>query len=300
MIILDAELGPCRYEHHFQDNLATKRWGNHITCIKENGDCPACRVSDQIKQSRSNYMMFLTVQDMAGYTKRDNTHVPHTKRLLPVHQNGIEFYLTQMDANQGRLRGLHMVMRRTGAKEQNTGQPQAITYLDEAQLMSMFGNPEVRNQEGRVIKQANAEAYPFDYNSIFTDPTEEEIRGFLAGIGHQVAAQVGSRAEAAEAFQTNAEPGVGAYPAQAPQELPEEGARDRSMPATGGFQAAANGATPAVPAGAQSGGGYAVPPGGAAIAQAAQAPATAAGFVARSQAPAGGGGDGDLDDDIPF
>ena len=276
IIILDNELGPCFYEHAVPGPGNDWSKVTHELCPKEYETCPLC--AGQQGQKESYYIMFLSIIDLRPYTKRDGTVINWGRKLLAVKAQQQNYFVRLLERCNNNLRGTHLLMTRDAQQSFNIGNPEYITSYTEEQIAQSFSHPEVKSaQDGRVLKLANADMFPYEYGRVFKRPTGEDLRRRYGGV-----APAGSATEQADAWGgTDPAPGTNTPPpatntpppATAPAELEapaapaaEDGIRRHAAPAPAPAPAAAPGPAPA--------------------------PAPAAGAVR----PAGT----DLDDEIPF
>lgn len=186
VVILDSELGPCFYEHNLQSPKDGK-WNIFETCPKEWEPCPLC--SGTAGGKESYYVMMLTCIDLTPWQKKDGTVVPYSKFLLPVKAQGQGFFIRQLDRH-GTLRGLKLLMTRDTRQTASIGTPEFVEKHTEEDILASFGHPPVTAQDGKVIKQANADCFPFEYEKLFKKPSAEDLRRRYGGI-----APAGSRQE---------------------------------------------------------------------------------------------------------
>lgn len=175
-VVLDAQLGPCFYEHQLQ-NPRNGRYEIHEGCPKEWEPCPLC---DSTKDSY--YVMMLTVVDLRGYTKKDNTHVPYSRKLLPVKAQQQGFFIRQLERH-GTLRGLHILGSRDAQQSPQIGNPEFVALHTEAEIIASFGHPPVMDSQNpqRVLKQQNADCFPFPYGMLFKKPSAADLRARYGG-----------------------------------------------------------------------------------------------------------------------
>ena len=263
IIILDNDLGPCYYEHAIPGPGNNWKDVTHELCPKEFDVCPLCAASGQ---KESYYAMFLTIMDMRPYTNRRGVVIPHNRRLLVVKAQQQPAFV-RLKERLGNLRGTQMIMSRDSQQSANIGTPEFHASHGEEQIIAAFQHEEQRAQDNRVIKAANADCYPYDYNTLFTRPSGEDLRRRYGGV-----VPAGSNQEVADEWGGNSPPaGAGI------------------APATG------NGITPAVaPAAAAA---PTAAPGG--IVPVANGGAAAPAGIVPVVAPAAGGAP-PLDDEIPF
>lgn len=238
IIILDASLGAgCAIREH---NLkgADGRFGNLEVCPTEFENCPLCAAYGE-----SSLVLKLTVLDLRGYDRKNDKgevieHVKAGRKSLTIPVTAfpkfreIEGFVLQA---HGTLRGTYLYMRRgMGEKSPRIGEPAlldggvAFDWFDEQWLIEEYGHPEIRGEkDGKLLKAANAELFPYDYKQLYTLPTAADLRKRW-----RIAAPPGSVEAANEAWgspaQTPGAPAQGggtrtrqpAAPAAATQENP--------------------------------------------------------------------------------
>jgi hypothetical protein len=183
IVVLDAQLGPCFYEHQLQ-NPRTGKWDTYETCPKEWEPCPLCD-----SQKESYYVMMLTVMDLTPYTNKQGVTVPHSRKLLPVKAQQQPFFMRQFDRHQT-LRGLQLLMSRDTKQTAGIGTPEFVALHAENDIIESFGHDPVLAQDGKVLKERNSDCFPFPYDRLFTKPSAEDLRARYGGM-----APAGSRQE---------------------------------------------------------------------------------------------------------
>jgi hypothetical protein len=193
LVLLDNEPGPCFYEHQLQDPR-TGKWDIYEGCPKEYEHCPLC---DGVAGGKdSYYVMMLTAIVMDPYINKNGVTVPHSRKLLAVKTNDQPFFQRQFEAN-GTLRGRQYLMVRDSKQSPSIGRAEFLAAHSEDAILASFGHPQVTASDGKVIKQANADCYPYPYAQIWTRPSGEDLRrryGGAAPIGSPAgnAAMIGS------------------------------------------------------------------------------------------------------------
>jgi hypothetical protein len=184
-VVLDNELGPCFYEHQLQ-NPRNGKWEIYEGCPKEFEHCPLC---DGVAGGKdSYYVMMLTLMVLDPYINKNGVTVPHSRKLYAVKTNDQPYWQRQFDQN-GSLRGRQYLFARDSQQGSNTGRPDFLAAHSEDAILASFGHPEIKSQDGKVIKQANADCYPFPYSQLFHRPSGEDLRRRYGG-----AAPIGSPA----------------------------------------------------------------------------------------------------------
>lgn len=216
IIVLDAELGPCFYEHTLQ-NPKNGYWNIHESCPKEFELCPLCEGTPAIngapglRGKDSHYVMMLSCISLTPYSYTDKNGVaqnrPWSRLLLPVSAGDQAFFMRRFNG-KGTLRGMHLLMSKQVKGGSSLGQMELVTsaetvedsvtvpafdgFHNEEEILASFGSAAVLDQQGKVLKPANMDAYPFDYALLFPKPSGADLRARYGG-----AAAPGSRAEAA-------------------------------------------------------------------------------------------------------
>lgn len=178
IVILDHEPGFAIHEHNFPDPKTGKMGkGSFKTiCLAGEGPCPACEVD----QKEAYYALKLSIIDMRPYiNQRTNQLIPHTRKLLTVKQKNQPYFFRQFE-QRGTLRGMQLLMVRDDPRGASHGTPEFIDLHPEELVMQTFAHPEVYTQgtpqnPPRLLKQANADCFPFDYDQLFPRLTYDEL-----------------------------------------------------------------------------------------------------------------------------
>lgn len=177
LVLLDDEPGPCFYEHHLQDPV-TGKWDVYEGCPKEFEACPLC--DGQAGGKESYYVMMLTAMVLDPYVNKNGVTVPHSRKLMAVKTNDQPFFLRTHE-REGTLRGVQLLMARQGKQDASIGRPEFIARHSEADIMATFGHPAIKANDGRVLKQANADTLPFPYSKLWTRPSGADLRTRYGG-----------------------------------------------------------------------------------------------------------------------
>lgn len=177
IVVLDSQIGPSFYEHQLQ-NPKNGKWETYEACPKEWEPCPIC-MADESRGGgwgkESSYLMFLTVAELTPWTDKDGNEHSHSIRLLAVKAQQHGFFMRQFDRH-GTLRGMHLLMSRDTKNTPNHGTPEFVQMHSEDDILESFGHEEVKNDQGKVIKAANADCFPVEYEKLFRQPSAEDIR----------------------------------------------------------------------------------------------------------------------------
>lgn len=191
VVILDSQLGPAFFEHQLQ-NPRNGRFDIHEACPKEWEPCCLCDGTAGGKESY--YVMMLTVANLRQFQRRDGSMATFSRELLPVKAQQQGFFQRQLERH-GTLRGLHLTMARDTKQTPAIGAPEFVALYPEEEVIATFGHPPVVDQQGRVVKQANVDAFPFPYEKLFKKPSGEDLsRRYGGGM------PAGSRAEMRDAW----------------------------------------------------------------------------------------------------
>ena len=175
IILLDNQPGPCFYEHNLPDPQNQNRRTLFELCPAEYDHCPLCQ-----RGERNYYVQFYTIVDLSQYTNKKGELVRYTRRLLAVKASQQERY-ARLYQRWGNLRGIHLVVHRDSQNAAAIGDPEYHTSYSEDQLLQAFQHSQVLGQNGKVLKQANADCYPFDYEALFTRPSGDALRARYGG-----------------------------------------------------------------------------------------------------------------------
>lgn len=182
-IILDSNIQdcPCFYEHALL-NQETGRRDLMEMCLKDTGQiCPIC---EKFGDSYFVQMISVIVLLESPYITKDGTELWHMKNLLPVkYQQQETFANLCNDTFGGNMRGARIVTTRDANQRSHAiGVPrpyiengQVVQYTEQ-ELLNNFGHGDILNQDGKVVREANSDIYPFNYQELFPTPTVEELR----------------------------------------------------------------------------------------------------------------------------
>lgn len=225
IVILDAEPGPCFWEHNLQ-NPATGHYDIYELCPKEFDHCPLCEGVAGAKDSV--YTMFLTVLDITpGQRDKEGRELPYRRKLLRVKQREHGFFYRTFDRH-GTLRGVHLLMSRDNDTDPRHGRPEFVALYTEEQIVGAYSHDAIISQrDGRVIVEANGWLQPTDYEAVFEKPSGEALRRRYGG-----RAPVGSRAEARQAPSTPL-PRAGGYPTEHDETQMAEGGEQHPLESEG-------------------------------------------------------------------
>jgi hypothetical protein len=176
IIVLDHQLGPVIEEHERWDPATGKyTWE---TCPGKWEYCPLCENGTALNFKRSYPVMMLSIVDLrpVTFTKGDRAGqtMPWTKKLLPVKQDQYGFFKRQFERH-GTLRGLMLLMTRDTDKTLRSGNPEFVEMIPENELVDEFGNPEMKDAQGQIVKALNDDVTVFNYGRIFPKPTKEDL-----------------------------------------------------------------------------------------------------------------------------
>lgn len=168
IIILDNDLGPCFFEHNLQDPATGKRtiWE---FCPKDYGHCPLCQ-----RFGESYYVMFLSVLDIRSYTNRQGQTVPWSRKLMAVKAQQQSFYARLHESQDG-LRGVHLRLFRDAQMSPAIGAPELHCKHTEQDIIDFAGGPAQTSTDGKVLKPANADCYPYNYDELFHRPDPDDL-----------------------------------------------------------------------------------------------------------------------------
>jgi hypothetical protein len=181
-IILDSNVQdcPCFYEHAIQ-NPKTGRRDLFEMCLKETGQiCPLCE-----KFGDSYFVQMITILELldSPVVFQDGVEHWYFKRLLPVKFQQQEAFASLCNDTYGNnMRGARITTTRDSTQRSHAigaARPYiedgSIVVYTEEELVENFGNEPIE-KDGRVVKEKDADLYPYDYDKIFPAPTAEELR----------------------------------------------------------------------------------------------------------------------------
>lgn len=173
IVIVDDQPDFFRNEHQLKDRT-TGRYSKFVPCIDEAANCPVCAAPDA---KQPYFAMYLTVIDLTPYTNRDGDEIEWSKKLLVVKASQQKKF-SRLYAKHGTLRGLNLLMTRTGDKSAAIGDDiEDLGFFDEEELEEFV--TEYTDREGNVQEIIGHE--PFDYEEIFPDMTERQLAA-IAGV----------------------------------------------------------------------------------------------------------------------
>lgn len=179
VVVVDAEPDFFRHEHNLQ-NQRSKKWDIFVACINDHANCPVCKSTDRA----SYFAMYLTIIDLTAYENRDGDTVEWSKKLLVVKQTQQKKILRLFERH-GTLRGMILQMTRDGEKDAAIGNDiEFVEFMSEEDMETYV--TEYTDQNGKKHEVIGSE--PFDYDEIFPEPTEQQLRAIVGG-----KAEAGSR-----------------------------------------------------------------------------------------------------------
>lgn len=209
IIVLDEALnkGIGLYEHSIFDK-ANKRMDYYV-CRKEAGDCEHCDNGDF-----SSYVVYITVLELKPFIAKrgtpDEKEIPWSKKLFPIKRTQLDKWKQLQHAAEkqgGTMRGMFLVMQRgTGDKSPRIGDPaildngQLFEMIPEEELDEEYGNDEIVDKDGNVIRDENYDITPYEYKKIFKNPMEPDSEDSGRGRGRR-RPRAGSREEAQQEFE---------------------------------------------------------------------------------------------------
>lgn len=172
IIIVDEAPDFFRMEHALQ-NPRTKRFNLFVPCIDEHTNCPACEVSDK----PAYFAMYLTVIDLTPYTNGAGEEIEWSKKIMVV-KSTQQKKIMRLYEKHGTLRGMELVMTRDGDMDAAIGNDIEFQgFVSEEELEEYV--TEYTDKERKVHDVFGDE--PFDYEDIYPDLSEKEIRALVGG-----------------------------------------------------------------------------------------------------------------------
>lgn len=201
IIILDDTLESIVGMHEHNLKIAGK-YGHHEGCPKEWDNCVLCDSGE-----KSYYAVFFSILALRPWVSKDGKKSGGwTKMLLCVKSAQMgkfeELCQAAQTANGGRLRGTYFYMKRDvgNSNAPSIGEPCVLEggvmfdrYTEE-NLVNEFGSPAEKSPQGKVLKPANDDITPYNYEEIFKKPDGASLRKRYGG----GATQAGSKADAAK------------------------------------------------------------------------------------------------------
>ena len=252
-IILDSDINACPvfYEHNLPDPGNDGKRTLFEMCVKEVEHCPLCE-----KFGDSYYVQMISIIELfpEPVSLRGGQTITHAKRLLPVKFQQQNWFVQACQTSGGNFRGLHVrTTRENSQRSPSIGTPNylhdeggRIVKYTEEQLVAAFSHPEAKNSQGRVVREANSDLYPYRYDQIFLTPTAAELRQTYGGV-----APAGSQDEVAQTWGTAPAINAPQMQSQAPQQQTVSQGPVQQGPAptiqNGGIQAPVSAPAPAQP-----------------------------------------------------
>ncbi len=183
IVIVDEGITFARNEHACK-NPRTSRFDLFLPCIAEHANCPVCSAHPD---KQPYFAAFLTVLDLSEYEDKE-THetVYFSKRLLEIKPMQQKKFM-RLQQQHGSLRGMVLTMTRDSKKDARIGNDIEFNseILSEDDLEQY-----TRTYVDRQDKEQTVIGYePFDYEELFPDMSEEQLRAICNG-----APEPGSRA----------------------------------------------------------------------------------------------------------
>lgn len=156
---------------------AENNW-DKVLCIQQHDNCPICSVASQAGRfGKSKQYILVTVVDETPWTTKEGRVVPYTKKILAIENEKQRKVILKYAEKYGTTRGLTFEFMRTGEKGEGAcGLPIFEEFLSNAEIVSKFGNEEIKAEDGKVIKEALSDTVPFDYGKLFPLPSAAEMR----------------------------------------------------------------------------------------------------------------------------
>lgn len=148
------------WEHHYENKPGV--WGGFETCIRETGDCPACRALGK----DGYYALMLTCLDMKPYKDKNGNTIKMSKKLLTIKAGTtLAKYERLLDKLGGSYRGAALILRRDGNKDPAIGgDVEFVKRISEKELQAYA----VQMKNPDLVK-------PCDYKKGFPRKTEAEL-----------------------------------------------------------------------------------------------------------------------------
>lgn len=175
IVVVDEGISFARNEHACK-NPRTNRFDLYLPCIAEVANCPVCAAHPD---KTPYFAAFLTILDLTPYEDRNTgEEVPFSKRLLEIKPMQQKKFM-RLQEKHGSLRGMVLTMTRDSKKDARIGNDieYAGEVLSEEDLATY-----VRVYEDRSGKEQEVLGYePFNYEEIFPDMSEEQLRAICDG-----------------------------------------------------------------------------------------------------------------------
>lgn len=172
IVILDAEPMFVRHEHNLK-NPQSGKWDLYTSCIAEHANCPVCRVAER----PAYFAMYFTILDLKPYETQDRETVEWSKKLLVVKPTQ-QKKLIRLYERHGTMRGMILQMTRDSDKDAAIGNDiEFVDFMDEDELLTYEREYVDRQNKTQVIIGHEA----IDYETVFPEQTEEQLRAIVGG-----------------------------------------------------------------------------------------------------------------------
>jgi hypothetical protein len=193
LILLDHDIDSIPHVYKDEWWVPSEHKFYSYPCVEKITKCPVCDYLQREglrKHRQASLNMYLTVLDLKPYTDKDGNTVKCTKRLLEVkfkQQQDFKKMFADAIKAKGTIRGLRFALRyskdtgapkigRLDAVKESGGQKTMWTIVSEAKLVEKFGNKEKKDSSGKVLKKANTDITPYNYELVFPEPDIEKLK----------------------------------------------------------------------------------------------------------------------------
>lgn len=172
IVIVDDEPSFVRHEHNLR-NPQSGKWDMFTSCIAEHANCPVCRVAER----PAYFAMYFTIIDLKPYETRDREQVDWSKKLLVVKPTQ-QKKLIRLFERHGTMRGMILQMTRDSEKDAAIGNDiEFVDFMEEDELLT-YERDYVDSQNKTQVIVGHE---PVDYETVFPEQTEEQLRAIAGG-----------------------------------------------------------------------------------------------------------------------
>lgn len=194
--ILDNSLDEMFYVHrhdYYDPNSST--FVPPALCCRQIEECPICAEVDRNPKGPWKPAAFTIMSSVVEFTDpekddpifttKDGEDVFQQKTILAMKATQSEEFeriFSVVAEKHGTLRGLVLQVTRSEGKQSiKIGKPtmmddgQMYYMLSEDDIVDWFGHDVIKGDDGRTIKEADADIEPFDYGKLYPEPTAEEL-----------------------------------------------------------------------------------------------------------------------------
>lgn len=194
--ILDDSLDDMFYVHrHDYYDPNSNTFTPPALCCRQIEECPICAEVDRNPKGAWKPAAFTIMSSIVEFTDpdeedpifttKDGEEVFQQKTILAMKATQSEEFeriFSVVTEKHGTLRGLVLQVTRSEGKQSiRIGKPtmmddgQMYYMLSEDEILDWFGHDAIKGDDGKTIKEADADTEPFDYSKLFPEPNAEDL-----------------------------------------------------------------------------------------------------------------------------